>query len=213
MLLAERSSMQEELPRSEAQNLAQKLSYTALHNAGKQQLAPPEIQCVPTRVEVNPQQRRETYLGGALLGVRLSESSQQSPQHYMGASAHVTLGQLTSESGPVFEIVSVKQLLGQGRVVAARELLQRALSRYPTDERLRNLFRAVIPGEVVRRDVRYSDRTLEMAWIKANRANYRGKWVALLGEKVLGVGDSLKRVLRLLQEQQCEATPLIHHFD
>ena len=69
------------------------------------------------------------------------------------------------------------------------------------------------PGEVVRRDVRYSDRTAEMAWIKANRANYRGKWVALLGEKVLGVGDSLTAVLRLMQEQRLEETPLIHHVD
>jgi hypothetical protein len=52
-----------------------------------------------------------------------------------------------------------------------------------------------------------------MAWIKANRAHYKGKWVALLGEQVLGIGDSLKAVLRLVQEQQLEETPLLHHVD
>jgi len=42
---------------------------------------------------------------------------------------------------------------------------------------------------------------------------YRGKWVALLGEQVLGVGDSLKAVLCLIQDQQIEDIPLLHHVD
>jgi len=98
-------------------------------------------------------------------------------------------------------------------VVTAREILQRALRQYPTNERLLSLYQAVSPGKVVRRDVRYSDRTSEISWIKANRSHYRGKWVALLGEKVIAVGDSLKAVLRIVQERQLEETPLLHHLD
>jgi hypothetical protein len=95
----------------------------------------------------------------------------------------------------------------------AREILQRILLQYPTDEKLLNLYRAISPGKVVRRNVRYSDRTLEMDWIKANRSIYKGKWVALLGEKVIGIGDDLKTVLRIVQEKQLREIPLIHHLD
>jgi hypothetical protein len=212
-LLAERSGLQEELTRLERQRWVQEGLFPAFPSLGKQQIVPLEIRRIPTRAEVHLEQGIRTYLGGDLIGVQLSENSPKVPQPDRRPGTRITLGHLTSESGPAFELASVKQLLGQGRVVDALELLQRALSRYPTDARLLNLSRAVTPGAVVRRDVRYSDRTAEMAWIKANRANYRGKWVALLGEKVLGVGDSLTAVLCLMQEQRLEETPLIHHVD
>src|SRR5205085_8957081 len=100
----------------------------------------------------------------------------------------------------------------QGRVAIAREILQRILLQYPTDEKLLNLYRAISPGRVVRSNVRYSDRTLEMAWIKANLSIYKGKWVALLGEKVIGIGDDLKTVLGMVQEKQLREIPLIHYL-
>jgi hypothetical protein len=125
----------------------------------------------------------------------------------------VTLGHLTAGPGPALALLCAKRLLEQGQAGSACEILQKALQQYPTDERLLNLYQAISPGKVVRRDVRYSNRALEIAWIKANHSRYRGKWVALLGEHVLAVGDSLKAVLRLVQEQQPEDTPFIHHFD
>ena len=70
----------------------------------------------------------------------------------------------------LLSLMYVKHLLGQGRVAIAREILQRILLQYPADEKLLNLYRAISPGKVVRRNVRYSDRTLEMDWIKANRS-------------------------------------------
>jgi hypothetical protein len=106
----------------------------------------------------------------------------------------------------------VKHLLGQGRVAIARAILQRVLLHYPTDEKLLNLYRAISPGEVVRSNVRYSDRALEMDWLKENRSIYKGKWVALLGGKVIGIGDDLKTVLRMVQEKQLREIPLIHHL-
>jgi len=107
----------------------------------------------------------------------------------------------------------VKHLLGQGRVARAREILQRILLQYPTDEKLLNLYRAISPGKVVRSNVRYSNRTLEMDWIKANQSFYRGKWVALLGGKVISIGDDLKTVLRMVQEERLREAPLIHRLD
>ncbi len=147
------------------------------------------------------------------MAVKFAESSQQSFRPRIEPSTHAFLGHLTSEPGPAFELMCVKHLLGQGRVARAREILQRILLQYPTDEKLLNLYRVISPGKVVRSNVRYSDRTLEMDWIKANRSVYKGKWVALLGGKVIGIGDDLKTVLRMVQEKQLRDIPLIHHLD
>ena len=147
------------------------------------------------------------------MAVKLAESSQQSFRPRIEPSTHASLGHLPSEPGPDFELMYVKYLLGQGRVAIAREILQRILLKYPTDAKLLNLYRAVSPGKVVRSNVRYSDRTLEMDWIKANRSIYKGKWVALLGGKVIGIGDDLKTVLHIVQEKQLREIPLIHHLD
>lgn len=107
----------------------------------------------------------------------------------------------------------VKDLLGDGRLKAARELLECALHQYPTNERLLKLHWAVSPGKVERVDVRYSDGQAEVDWIKANRAKHKGKWVVLLGNRVLGMGDDLKTAMRMAQEQQYEGTPLMHYLE
>jgi hypothetical protein len=107
----------------------------------------------------------------------------------------------------------VKDLRWYGRLKIARELLESALQQYPTNERLWKLHWAVSPGKVERVAVRYSDRGEEVAWIKADQATYKGQWVVLLGDRVLGMGDDLKTAMRMAQEQQYEGTPLIHHLE
>ena len=85
--------------------------------------------------------------------------------------------------------------------------------RFHPNERLRKLHWAVSPGKVERVDVRYSERGEEVAWIKANQAKYKGKWIVLLGNCVMGMGDDLKTAMCMVQEQQYEGTPLIHHLE
>jgi Family of unknown function (DUF5678) len=118
------------------------------------------------------------------------------------------VAQQESELTQVLE--RVKELLGYGRLKAARELLEHALQKYPTNERLLKLHWAVSPGKVERVDVRESNREEEVTWIKANQAKYKGKWVVLLGNRVLGMGDDLKTAMRMAQEQEYKGTPLIH---
>jgi hypothetical protein len=212
-LLAGNPNTQKLLSDAEAQMILRPSWLSVLQNIGKQQLGQPEIQRIPRREGVTSHQEIGTPLGANLMAVKLAESSQRIFQPRVEPSMHALLGHLTSEPGPAFEFMYVKHLLGQGRMAIAREILQRILLQYPTDEKLLNLYRAISPGKVVRRNVPYSDRTLEMDWIKANRSIYKGKWVALLGEKVIGIGDDLKTVLRIVQEKQLREIPLIHHLD
>jgi len=212
-LLAGNPSAQKLLSDNDAQMLLRPSWPSALQNVGKQQLGQPEIQRSPRREGVTSKQGIGTSLGGNLMAVKLAEGSQRIFQPRIEPSTHALLGHLTSEPGSAFELMYVKHLLGQGRVARAREILQRILLQYPTDEKLLNLYRAISPGKVVRSNVRYSNRTLEMDWIKANQSFYRGKWVALLGGKVISIGDDLKTVLRMVEEKQLRETPLIYRLD
>ena len=158
-------------------------------------------------------QTTDTALGSGLMTARPSVSDQPAPQLRMPPIPCRPLDHFSLGPRPTLELEYAKHLLGQGRVAMAREILLRALFRYPKDSRLGDLYRTVSPSRIVPREVTYRDRRLEIAWIKANRSHYRGKWVALLGEQVIGIGDDLKSVLRVVREQQLAEPPLIHHFD
>ena len=119
---------------------------------------------------------------------------------------------LFSEPGPTFELAYAKHLLAQERVATARTVLERAIRKYPQDERLKALYRAIAPGRVECRDIRYQDRKTEAVWIQSHRSEYHGKWVALCGDEVLGIGDDLQTVLRLVRQRQLSEPPLLHHF-
>ena len=131
-----------------------------------------------------------------------------------GGCLHSNRGpsRLFSEPGPTFELAYAKHLLAQERVATARTVLERAIRKYPQDERLKALYRAIAPGRVERRDIQYRDRKAEAVWIQSHRSEYHGKWVALFGDEVLGIGDDLQTVLRLVRQRQLEEPPLLHHF-
>ena len=212
-LLAGNPSAQKLLSDADAQTLLQPSRLFTFPNIGAQQLGQPEIQRILRREDVPNSHDMGTPLRDGLMGVQLTESSQRIFQPRIVPSTHALLCHLTSEPGPVFDLMYVKHLLGQGRTAKAREILQRILLQHPADEKLLSLYRAISPGKVVRRNARYSDRTLEMDWMKVNQSSYRGKWVALLGRKVIAIGDDLKTVLRMVQEKQLRETPLIHRLD
>jgi hypothetical protein len=51
----------------------------------------------------------------------------------------------------------------------------------------------------------------EAAWVAANRAKFAGRWVALLGTRLLAVGDSALEVFKATAETV--PTPLIIRLD
>jgi Family of unknown function (DUF5678) len=213
MLLAEHATRSKALSQRETVSFAPDTSFLDARKSGQQQMGVPESQEMLNKLEGHLEQSRRARFGGELTALPRLLPSPKMPPPSIELGARGNLGHLTAESGPAFELVCAKYLLGQGRVAIARELLQQALSRYPMDARLRNLYRAIAPGAVVRSKVKGRDRTLETTWLRVHREQYRGKWVALHGEQVLGVGDTLKEVLCLVQQLQLEAGPLIHHVD
>jgi hypothetical protein len=154
----------------------------------------------------------DTTLGGEQRAVRTIDQARGVPQAGGFLRSYGTPRLLLSEPEPAFELAYAKHLLAYERVATARTVLERAIGKYPQDERLKALYRAIAPGRVERRDIQYRDRKAEAAWIQSHRAEYHGKWVALCGDEVLGISDDLQTVLRLVRQFQLEEPPLLHHF-
>ena len=152
------------------------------------------------------QRERITFESEQYVRPTLERASQSPPQKSI-------LGQAGIEFGPVADLEYAKYLLEQEQITIARVVLERAIKRYPQEGRLQDLYRVIIPGRVERRTVNYRHQKVEAAWIKTHRTQYHGKWVALLGKQVLGVGDDLHTVLNLLRDYHLDESPLIHHFD
>lgn len=106
----------------------------------------------------------------------------------------------------------IRQLLGEGRLQDARDLVAKALNIHPADDELLGLQRVIAPGQVERKSGHYPDRKAEFAWIARNRSHYQGKWVALIGEQVIGMEDDAHVLLSKIKQQNLAETPLVHHL-
>lgn len=101
----------------------------------------------------------------------------------------------------------VRSLLAGGRISEARKLVEIAGEELP--ESLREIF---APPRIRRVDERGVDRTPEFNWLKTNGPAYAGKWVALVGDDLVGCEDVLEELLAKLDQREFERRPLLHHL-
>ncbi len=93
----------------------------------------------------------------------------------------------------------IRTLLSAGNILAAQELTTDAVAKFPGDVELRNAKRVLCDGKsyVVPGKPEPSRRP-ELEWLRDPPADYRGKWVALVGREVVASGETLKEVLGAL---------------
>lgn len=101
----------------------------------------------------------------------------------------------------------VRALLEEGRIWDAKKLVETAGDQLPED--LREIF---APPRIRRVDERDVDRTPEFNWLKANGPAYAGKWVALVGDDLVGCEDELEDLLAQIRRCKFERKPLLHHL-
>jgi hypothetical protein len=111
------------------------------------------------------------------------------------------------ERKPISIEEEVRALLEEGRISEARKLVETAGDELP--ESLREIF---APPRIRRVDERDVDRTPEFNWLKANGPVYAGKWVALVGDDLVGCEDELEDLLNRIRTRQFEREPLLHHL-
>ena len=86
----------------------------------------------------------------------------------------------------------IADLFEQERVPGARRLIDEALQRYPDDPGLLAWRKALAPPQVWIGDATDRDRTPEFRWLDAHGTQYRGEWVAVLGNRLVAHAASLE---------------------
>ena len=110
-------------------------------------------------------------------------------------------------------IEQVKRLITQGRITEARNLLVSSLRHDPTDAQLREWLKLVEPPRINAREVTDEDRTVDFNWIRENRDEYRGMWVAVLDGQLLFHAKTLGKLRETLPRIGTEKSPLIHFVE
>ena len=99
---------------------------------------------------------------------------------------------------PAQDIVQSLQLaLSVGAFLAARQLATQAVEYYPHHSELQQYATLLATPKVTRSNDQQPDPTLRnnQAWLKVNRADYQGQWVALQDGQLLGAAASLRTLV------------------
>ena len=116
----------------------------------------------------------------------------------------------TSSASP--DARGVRELVAQERLLEARELLEQALRDDQDNPELRSLQVVLAPPEVTRVNLTDQDRTKELQWIAAHAKEYRGRWIAVLGDTLVAHASSLKELRVALEKLPDNGTPLLHRI-
>jgi hypothetical protein len=157
-------------------------------------------------------------VNNARLPVGLFNDHEQTGSSFLGSDLSIFAQQPTPPAVKQAEGLSVpfpysdliREHLAHGRIAAAQNLFQFARDLIPPKS---GLIKALAPPKIKRSNRRGASREAEFRWLDENSAKYRGKWVALLGNSLLGSADTLKDLLGHLDAHPPEGRPLIHHLD
>lgn len=104
----------------------------------------------------------------------------------------------------------IREHLGQGRILAARNLLEFARDLIPSNSKL---VEVLAPPRIRKSDRLGVDRSAEFRWLHANSSRFQGQWVALVGENLVASDATLAELLADLKANPPSNRPLIHHLD
>jgi len=96
---------------------------------------------------------------------------------------------------------------------AARRLASEAAERFPQHSGIRNAHRILNGGKAtVSSSGPEPARDEEIEWLRNPPESVRGRWVGLLGRKLVGTADTLAELIELLRMQNLETRALVHHI-
>lgn len=107
----------------------------------------------------------------------------------------------------------IRKLVEEDRVGGARRLVEEALREHPGDPELLRWQELLAPAFVYgRRPVEFEG-TAEHGWLAANAADYKGEWVAVLGEELLAHAPTQRELIAKLKKLAYRELPVIEHIE
>jgi hypothetical protein len=107
----------------------------------------------------------------------------------------------------------IRKMIEQGEIRSAKSLLTFALSQSASSTDLAKFSRILAPAVTRDKRIPRVGRVNEYAWLTTHGHSYRGEWVAVSGDSLLGHASSLTSLLADLQTSSASASPLIHWID
>ena len=95
---------------------------------------------------------------------------------------------------------------------SARRLLAEAREHGSLEPELEELEKLLAPPQVQLRPASDFDRSAEFAWLEQHAADYHGRWVAVLGDRLLAQAATLDEILAALDAAPPKARPLLHRI-
>lgn len=118
------------------------------------------------------------------------------------------------DSASADELVAlIESLLDAGEFVAAQHAAAHGAERFGDHAWLRRAHQVLNPGPTMVRPgpEPHRDRAKELEWLRRNRHEYQGKWVALLDGRLVACGESFEELMQSISGSESQARPLVHH--
>jgi hypothetical protein len=107
----------------------------------------------------------------------------------------------------------IQKLVEEDRVDGARQLVEEALREYPADPALLSWKEVLAPGRAFGRGPVNLEATVEQKWFAAHTGQYKGRWVAVLGEELLAHAPTLQELSSKLKKLAPKSLPVVHHIE
>lgn len=158
---------------------------------------------------------RAQRLPGFLCQSNLAESQQIDGGHIPSGPRQplfsgISSGLLPSLVPPYIPLI--KCMISRGDVRGARKFLALISKVLPLDQIPSSLTAVLSSPKTSLGSLKDKSRTSEHAWIRANASHFKGQWVALDGNELLGCATTLRSLRLLLRDKADERQLLIYHF-
>ena len=107
----------------------------------------------------------------------------------------------------------IQKLVEEDRVDAARKLVEETLRESPADPTLLSWKEVLAPGRVFGRRPVNLEGTAEQKWFASHTGQYKGRWVAVLGEELLAHAPTLQELNTKLKKLAPRSLPVVHHIE
>jgi len=106
-----------------------------------------------------------------------------------------------NEAALAEDLQSLRDLLDEGRIEAARRFVKELEPRWPDSERVRHYAHVLAPPVVrIRPDIKGRSRDREFAWLKQHAHEYPGCWLAIYEDRLIAADPDYPVVVAKTRE-------------
>ena len=106
----------------------------------------------------------------------------------------------------------LREVIEADRIGTARRLLADAPRRFPDDPKIRTARRVFAESEATPNLFVQPTAGAEIEWLRQPPDDARGKWVALIGSKLVGIADSAEELFASLRSERFEQFPVVQYI-